>query len=209
MMSGSRKATKERTHQRLVSSTLKVLYKHGLASLTTGRVAEAAGVAQPTFYVHFKDMDDAMQQAADALARKLMLRVDGSRVLDEDSSVHEPVRAGLLAVVEGFLGEPRLAELFLRHRRDTGSPLGARWRRLHDDLRSQVANDLRTAGYAAEGRAQRGLSELLLGGALGLVEASLDGRIADTTLGLEMLIGWAHSSLRDGVATVDRAAPAA
>lgn len=208
-MTGSRKATKERTHQRLVNSTLKVLYKHGVESLTTGRVAEAAGVAQPTFYVHFRDMDDAMQQAADALAKRLAVRVDACRTLDEGSSVHEPIRAGLTAIVEGLVSEPRLAELFLRHRRDARSPLGERWGRLHGDLRDQVANDLRTAGYAMDGAAQRGLADMLLGGTLGLAEALIDKRITQTTAGLDSLTGWAHSSLRAAALDADRAAPAA
>lgn len=208
-MTGSRKATKERTHQRLVNSTLKVLYKHGIESLTTGRVAEAAGVAQPTFYVHFRDMDDAMRQAADALAKKLAVRIDAHRALGEDSSVQEPVRAGLTAIVEGLLAEPRLAELFLRHRRDARSPLGERWGGLHHDLRDQVANDLRTVGYTVEGTTSRGLAEMLLGGALGLAEASLDKRVANTSAGLDSLTAWARSSLRPVAVAADRAAPAA
>jgi AcrR family transcriptional regulator len=33
----------------------------GYGGLSTGAVARAAGVAQPTFYVHFRDMDDLLR----------------------------------------------------------------------------------------------------------------------------------------------------
>ena len=64
----TRKASKERTRQKLVQATLKILHKQGPTALTTGRIAQAAGVAQPTFYVHFKGMDDAVGEAAEHVA---------------------------------------------------------------------------------------------------------------------------------------------
>ncbi|MBW2585868.1 MAG: TetR/AcrR family transcriptional regulator [Deltaproteobacteria bacterium] len=58
----SRQSNKERTRYRLLQAVLKTIQRHGHGTLTTGRVAQLAGVAQPTFYVHFRSMDQALEQ---------------------------------------------------------------------------------------------------------------------------------------------------
>ena len=45
------------TRHRLLRAATELLAEQGYERLTTGRVAERAGVAQPTFYVHFSDLD--------------------------------------------------------------------------------------------------------------------------------------------------------
>ena len=64
----SRQINKERTRHRLLQAILKTIQRYGHGTLTTGRVAELAGVAQPTFYVHFRSMDQALEQVADWVA---------------------------------------------------------------------------------------------------------------------------------------------
>ena len=45
----SRQINKERTRHRLLQAILRTIQRYGHGTLTTGRVAELAGVAQPTF----------------------------------------------------------------------------------------------------------------------------------------------------------------
>ena len=72
----SRQMNKERTRRRLLQAILKTIHRYGHGALTTGRVAQLAGVAQPTFYVHFRSMDQALEEVAESVARELGTEFD-------------------------------------------------------------------------------------------------------------------------------------
>ena len=67
----SRRVNKERTRNRLLQAVLKIIHRNGLGALTTGKAAQLAGVAQPTFYVHFKSMDEALEQVGSLVSEQL------------------------------------------------------------------------------------------------------------------------------------------
>lgn len=182
----SRKASKERTHQKLVDATLKVLYRDGRSALTTGRIAEAAGVAQPTFYVHFSDMEDALTQAADAVAQKLLQRLKSYRSELGMGAPFDLVRGAYAASVKALVREPKMAELFLRHRRDAGSPLGKRWSEITDRARADLKADMEKWGLGTSVDVDF-YAELIVGMTLATVEGLLDGRIAETDAALDEL----------------------
>lgn len=187
-MASSRKASKERTRGKLIQATLKVLYKHGPAALTTGRIAEHAGVAQPTFYVHFSDMEDALTQAADTVAEKLLQRLKDYREPVRLDGPLEPVRAAFAATVNALLSEPKMAELFLRHRRDVASPLGRRWREIVDRARADLLADMRAMGLEETVPHLDILGDLIVGMVLTVVEGVLDRRITDRDAAIETLV---------------------
>ncbi|MBW2685396.1 MAG: TetR/AcrR family transcriptional regulator [Deltaproteobacteria bacterium] len=87
----SRQINKERTRHRLLQAVLKTIQRYGYGTLTTGRVAELAGVAQPTFYVHFRSMDQALEQVAEWVAQELSPGLDpeASAELDRAADVLE------------------------------------------------------------------------------------------------------------------------
>jgi len=170
-----------------VQGTLKVLYKDGPAALTTGRIAESAGVAQPTFYVHFSDMSDVLQQAANLVSEKLLGRLrELRRDVTADPSA-DNMREILSATVAAMLVEPKNAELFLRHRRDVGTPLGRSWRTLLDRAREELIEDLRELGVADDVPNLEVHAELIVGMVLGVVEGVLDKRIKDKDLAVDLL----------------------
>ncbi|MGZ5970234.1 MAG: TetR/AcrR family transcriptional regulator [Polyangiales bacterium] len=81
----SRAESKLVTRNRLLQAGLSLLAEQGYERLTTGHVARRAGVAQPTFYVHFSDKDDLLQAIAiDAVGkmrtalRQLRLQLTGN-----------------------------------------------------------------------------------------------------------------------------------
>ena len=76
----SRQINKERTRHRLLQAVLKTIQRYGHGTLTTGRVAQLAGVAQPTFYVHFRSMDQALEQVAEWVAQELAPGLNPERV---------------------------------------------------------------------------------------------------------------------------------
>lgn len=174
----SRQANKDRTRNRLVQAILKVLFKHGPAALTTGRVAELAGVAQPTFYVHFKDMDDALERVAAWVADQLVVRLgEPSQQGPQDSVVALTDAIG--ATLRAFVADPKTAELFLRHRRDSTSPIGRRWATITDGLRGRALEQLQGLALRAPAEDIPIYADLLIGMIFGLIEGLVDQRITD------------------------------
>jgi len=174
----SRQINKERTRRRLLQAILKTIQRHGHGTLTTGRVAQLAGVAQPTFYVHFRSMDQALEQVAEWVAQELNsgLSPEASAELDRGAEVLEQaVRKCTRSLVQ----DRKVAEVFLSNRRDQTSPLGRRWTVLTGGLRErmrQIVVQVRPDATSADAALH---AELLVSMIFGLAEAQLDGRIDD------------------------------
>jgi AcrR family transcriptional regulator len=172
----SRQINKERTRRRLLQAILKTIHRYGSGSLTTGRVAQLAGVAQPTFYVHFRSMDQALEQVAEWVAQELGAGFDSTASAELERAA-EVLEQAVLRCTRSLIGDPRVAEVFLRNRRDQTSALGRRWTVLTDSLRErmrqmvvQVRPDITPADAALH-------SELLISIVFGLAEACLDARL--------------------------------
>ena len=174
----SRQINKERTRHRLLQAILKTIQRYGRGTLTTGRVAQLAGVAQPTFYVHFRSMDQALEQVAEWVTQELSPGLDAraSAELDRAADVlEEAVRKCTRSLVR----DRKVAEVFLSNRRDQTSALGRRWSVLTGSLRErmrqlvvQVRPDVTPSDAALH-------AELLVSVIFGLAEAHIDGRVDD------------------------------
>jgi len=175
-MQTSRKLSKERTRARLLQGTLKVLHNEGASALTTGRIAESAGVAQPTFYVHFSGIEEALQAAATTVCDRWLVGVHAARQgIDRSSGVRPSVHGIVASYVDTLLEDPKGAELFLRHRRDATSPLGRTFAKLAEKVRRDMIEDLAVAGHVDEEHLST-KSDLCAGIVFGGVESILDGR---------------------------------
>ena len=200
----SRQINKERTRHRLLQAVLKTIQRYGYGTLTTGRVAELAGVAQPTFYVHFRSMDQALEQVAEWVAQELApgLHPSVSAQLDRASDVlQEAVRKCTRSLVR----DRKVAEVFLNNRRDQTSALGRRWSVLTGGLRErmrqivvQVRPDVAPSDAAVH-------AELLVSIVYGLAEAYLDGRVED----LDRATATASRALVTGILAISPVADAA
>jgi len=174
----SRQINKERTRRRLLQAILKTIQRYGHSTLTTGRVAQLAGVAQPTFYVHFRSMDQALEQVAEWVAEELSpgLNPEASAELDRAADVlQEAVRKCTRSLVR----DRKLAEVFLSNRRDQTSALGRRWSVLTGGLRErmrQIVVQVRPEVTASDAALH---AELLVSVIFGLAEAHLDRRVDD------------------------------
>ena len=174
----SRQMNKERTRRRLLQAILKTIHRYGYGALTTGRVAQLAGVAQPTFYVHFRSMDQALEQVAEWVSQELHPSFD-AKVAAETERAADVLQQAVFRCTRSLVRDRKVAEVFLRNRRDQTSALGKRWTLLTANLRDrmqdivlQVRPDIGPADAALH-------SELLVGVVFCLAEASLDGRIDD------------------------------
>ncbi|MBK6574897.1 MAG: TetR/AcrR family transcriptional regulator [Sandaracinaceae bacterium] len=206
----TRKANKERTRHKLVQATLKILHKQGPTALTTGRIAQAAGVAQPTFYVHFKDMDEALEEAAitvgDALRARLREFRDG---LQDGASPQAATRHAFATGVEALTADRRSAELFLRHRRDVANPLGRRWRELMDGAREDLIADLHARGVGKHVDDLVVLADTIIGLVLTTVESILDGRVTNRASAMDMMMRSVEASMTPPVQNASLGASAA
>jgi len=172
------KTDKQRTRQRLIRGVLVTIQRQGVEGLTTGRVASLSGIAQPTFYAHFRNMDEALEEAAS----KVVGRFDVALSTDPRSSKQHPavvLHEAVKQCTRALVADATVADVFLRCRRHRGTPLGRAWallmQRLHDRMRDLV---FRVRPAIAPPIATLH-AEMLIGLVLSLAEGSVEGRIRD------------------------------
>ena len=174
----SRQMNKERTRRRLLQAILKTIHRHGHSALTTGRVAQLAGVAQPTFYVHFRSMDQALEEVAEWVAGELGPTFEANASTETDRPA-DILQEALLRCTQTLVRDRKVAEVFLGNRRDRTSALGVRWMLLSGSLRGrmrEIVTQVRP-GIAPDEATLH--AELLVGVVFTLAEAHLDGRVPD------------------------------
>lgn len=200
----SRQSNKERTRRRLLQAILKTIHRYGYGSLTTGRVAQLAGVAQPTFYVHFRSMDQALEEVAEWVAEELSPSFDAA-ASEELERAADVLEEAVLKCTHSVVRDRKVAEVFLRNRRDQSSALGRRWTVLTASLRKrmhqivlQVRPDIAASGATLH-------AELLVSVVFGLAEAYLDGRIEN----LERATAIASRAIVTSIVTTSSVADAA
>jgi AcrR family transcriptional regulator len=200
----SRRVNKERTRRRLLQGVIKVIHRQGAAALTTGRVAQLAGVAQPTFYVHFKGMDEALQQVSDWVAGELGHAFDPSPA-DARENVEQAIEQAVNTCARSLVRDRKIAEVFLRHRRDATSPMGLRWMALIENLRDRMEQLVLQFDPKRPATDACVHAELLVSAAIGLAEAFVDGRIEDLDLATSMATRSVLASIQAGRAVADAA----
>jgi len=184
----TRKEAKERTRLRLIEAVLSHIRENGMSGLTTGRVAEAAGIAQSSFYVHFKDMDAALQAAADKMGQEMRGRLREQRErVDLSRAPKHNLRAAYEGTLRALLAYPAVTDLMLSRRRDKNSPLGETLRALIAEAREDLIGDVkRIFGDAASEFELE--AEIIVGLTLVAVEGVLDGRIKDVETCLDPMV---------------------
>lgn len=61
----SREQTKAQTRERILLATVDTLVDEGVAGFSINKVAKRAGIAQPSFYVHFANVDELFSAVTD------------------------------------------------------------------------------------------------------------------------------------------------
>src|SRR5450759_4141394 len=74
----SRRLPAAERRQQIVDAVLKVVSEHGVPEATTSRIAEAAGVAEGTLYVHFSSRAEMLTAALDAIFMQMLGLVESS-----------------------------------------------------------------------------------------------------------------------------------
>lgn len=157
----SREESKLITRRRLIEAAAKILGGEGYAGLSASAVARAAEVAQPTFYVHFRDMNDLLGHLAAEKFGALGTALREARLRLRGASDVEGVRQTFRLPLETMLREPALFRLYVQELSQPASPLHARAQEIYHQLRRDLAEDLVRIGVAAATAAEREQVEMI------------------------------------------------
>ncbi len=188
-----REEAKELTRRRLLQAALRLLDERGESGLSASAVSRAAGIAQSSFYVHFRDKDDLLSALGDeaVLRMRRMLR-EARRRSREEPSDQERLRATFRLPLQGIAAHPALFRIGLRARHEHASPIGEAARELLAGYRRDLFEDLVALGYAASTSAERRRAEMIADGYIALTEGlacgHLDGRYPDIEEIVDILV---------------------
>jgi AcrR family transcriptional regulator len=167
------------TRRRLIDGAVEILRLEGVAAATTGRIAGAAGLKQPTFYVHFTDRDEVVEAAAEQIGQLMLEKLQRQHDKFDAGNMRSSLRVMYSAIVASFLAEPELTRIFLRHRTDDGTVLGRVFGGQVQQARVAIMQSLPRYGVTASPAVAEAYVELIVSAVLGMLEALVDGRLAD------------------------------
>ena len=167
----TREEAKLITRRRLLDAAAQLLGESGYGGLAASAVARAAGVAQPTFYVHFRDKDDLVRALADERIGGLRTRLKEARERVRRGEGIDAVRETFRIPLETFLENPGIFRIYARELHERESPIGAKARSLRDELRRDLAEDLAGFGLPSSTRTEREQLEMTAEAMIGQVEA--------------------------------------
>jgi AcrR family transcriptional regulator len=207
---GRSRRRRPNVRQRIVDAALELTRRDGVATLTATSIARAAGIRQPNFYAYFKNVDDCLAAAASHLVSEFQaFNQEAFQALRDTVG-----RGGDYAelnlryhreLLNTLLSEPRLAELYFRHRQ--GSSAFARaLRGLDREIVKRVQEHLWDwavrLGLGGKHLDEISLlAELQVGNVATIVLSILDGRTTDIDRAAETL---ARSAEATTVATFRR-----
>jgi AcrR family transcriptional regulator len=163
---------------------------------TTGRIAQAAGLKQPTFYAHFAGRDEVIEAAAIEICRRMAEKLAGHLTGFDLSDKAASLRSTYEALISGYLAHPQLTRLFLRHRIDDGSPLGRVFSRYLASSRALLSQRF-SKFIAAIGEESVNVHiEMLQANMLGVVEALVEHRLRDRDLAVRAVVAAESAGLQ-------------
>jgi len=171
------------TRQRLIDAVIDIVRGEGLGSLTTVEITRRAGIAQPGFYKHFRNVDECLEEATRQVLDGMRETFNAMRGSIRNRQDLDEVASHFEAVLDAVFNDRPFNELITRYRRDPSS-LGRAIRevegRVIRDFTEELWGALREAGMLPEHRGEvELLSELLFSSMGACVERVIDGRDAD------------------------------
>jgi AcrR family transcriptional regulator len=202
-MSVARALTREEgkliTRRRLLEAAARVLGTSGHGGLSVSAVAREAGVAQPTFYVHFADKDDLLRTLADEKIEAIRRPLKEARAQIVLGRGLEAVRDTFRLPLATFLEQPELFRLFVQEAHQPGSPFGEQVLKLRRELEADLVEDLVALGAPAKTAVERARVEMMAEGMVSLTEtlglAYLEGRYKNVDVVIDVLTLFAVGAL--------------
>jgi TetR/AcrR family transcriptional regulator, fatty acid biosynthesis regulator len=185
----SRDESKAITRRRLLDAAAKLLGEVGYGGLSTGAVARAAGVAQPTFYVHFRDMDDLLRTLGTEQIGALRTRLRTARqALITGQRGVDAVRETFRVSLDAWIDNPGLFRLYAQEVGHPTSPMGKMARELRTELHADLVDDLTRLGLPARSQAERERIAMMAEAMIAQTEALARGHVDGTYRDVEVLV---------------------
>jgi AcrR family transcriptional regulator len=179
------------TRRRLLEAAATILRESGWRGLSASAVAREAGIAQPTFYVHFEDKDDLIRTLARETIEALRRPLQEARSQIARGRGMDAVRDTYRVPLEAMIGQPELFRLFFQEAHQPSSPLGEQARQLRRELEADLVRDLVAMGAPARTRKQRERLEMMAEGMIALTETfalgCIEGRYTDLDAMIDVL----------------------
>jgi AcrR family transcriptional regulator len=196
----TREEAKLITRRRLLEAAAGILRESGYGGLSASAVAREAGVAQPTFYVHFADKDDLVRTLAYEKMEAIRRPLKDARAKIVPGHGIEAVRETFRLPLATFLEQPDLFRLFLQELHQPSSPFGKQVRKLQDELQADLVDDLVALGAPSGTRAERVRLQMIAEGVFTLTQTLglgyLEGRYKDLDAVIDVLTQFAIGALR-------------
>ncbi|MDH2428989.1 TetR/AcrR family transcriptional regulator [Sphaerisporangium sp. TRM90804] len=197
----TRSEAKDRTRRRLIRAALAILDDEGEAGLTTVKIARVAGIAQSSFYVHFKDKQDLLRAVSEHYGEQLRASMrEARRRAREAPSDRERHRDTFRIPLEAIIRHPELLRIRMRALHDPSSPLKEFAARTAIAYRDHLAADLAALGYTADDEPSRRRLEMVAEGLNTLTNTfavgHIEGRLTDVEETLDVLVAFSSGALR-------------
>jgi AcrR family transcriptional regulator len=201
------------TRRRLLEAAARVLREFGHGGLNVSAVAREAGVAQPTFYVHFDDKEDLLRTLAYEKVEAIRRPLKEARAQIVLGRGIEAVRETFRLPLATFLEQPELFRLLVQEASQPGSPFGEQARKLQRELEADLVEDLIALGAPAKTSGQRARLEMMAEGMVSLTETLglgyLEGRYKDLDAVIDVLTQFSIGALSAlGLVTSSSSTPA-
>ncbi|MEU8383533.1 TetR family transcriptional regulator [Streptosporangium sp. NPDC048865] len=208
----TRSEAKDLTRRRLIRAAFAILDEEGEAGLTTVKVARAAGIAQSSFYVHFKDRQELLRALGDRAGERLRGAMrEARRRAREAPGDRERHRETFRIPLEAICRHPALFRLNLRARHDPSSPFHEFAVESAGAYRAHLVADLASFGFPTGRESDRRRLEMVADGIGALSDAMaighIDGRYPDLEEVVDVLVAFSYGYLR--LLRRDPSAPAA
>ena len=200
----TRREAKLITRQRLMEAALGLLASEGHVRLSASQVAKEAGVAQPTFYVHFRDLNDLLATVGDVRMaelrqtfRRAYAKIDKPALLSPKPA--EAVVAAFRTPLEEIRDNPDLFRVYVQERMRPETPLGGRCRLIADEIRADLIESLERMATYVGSTVEGSRLAMIADGLIGLIEtlglAVIDGRYDDEDEVIATLLSFARGVL--------------
>jgi AcrR family transcriptional regulator len=193
----TRKEAKEVTRRRLLRAALEILNEKGETDVSASTVSRAAGIAQPSFYEHFRNKNELLRALGDELFTVMRQALgDARRSALEAPSDQERMREQFRRPLELIAANPAWFRLALRSRHLTSSPLGHSSREAIGNTRYDIVEELIQRGYPHDSPADARRLQMVADGYIALTETlalgHLSGRYPDIEEIVDMLLLFTH-----------------
>jgi TetR/AcrR family transcriptional regulator, fatty acid biosynthesis regulator len=196
----TRSEAKSITRRRLLDAAGRLLAESGYGGLSASAVARAAGIAQPTFYVHFRDKDDLLRTLGEEQIGTLRVRLREARARIKEGEGEAAVRDAFRIPLDMWIAHPGLMRLNAQELHQPNSPLARILRGFRDEILRDLADDLAGLGLPSGTPAERERLEMVAEAMMAQTEALalgyLDGRYTSVDAIVDVLTAFALGFLR-------------